>query len=133
MAPQSTCLVECSQFSLFRVATRAGWDSKRRLHPISGGGFTVANCEEPTGELVGQEWSGSQPDCHQRSTDDVHHEHLRVLVSRSPCEDIANPDLLGDQAKGHMHQQDQAQTELYEPHQAPSPFGTVNPVLECSQ
>jgi len=24
-----------------------------------------------------------------------------------------------------MHQQDQAQTELYEPHQAPSPFRTV--------
>ena len=77
---------------------RLEFDATRR------GGFTVANCEEPTGELVGQGWSGNQPDCHQRSTDDVHHEHLRVLVSRSPCEDIANPDLLGDQAKGHMRQ-----------------------------
>ena len=115
-----------SQFSLSHVATRVKRDSKRRLHPISGGGFTVANCEEPTGELVSQEWSGNEPDRHQRSSDDVHDEHLRVIVSRSLREDLANPDLLGDPAKGHIHQYDQAQTELHEPHQAPSPFGAVN-------
>jgi|FLLY01.1.fsa_nt_gi hypothetical protein len=62
----------------------------------------------------------------QRSTDDVQHEHLRALVSRSPRQDLPNPDLLGDQAEGHIRQHDQAQTELYEPRQAPSPFGTVN-------
>ena len=48
-------LVACSQFSLPRVTTGVRWDPYGRLHPISGGGSTVANCEEPTGELVGQE------------------------------------------------------------------------------
>lgn len=35
-------LVACSQFSLSPMATRVKWGSKRRLHPISGGGSTGA-------------------------------------------------------------------------------------------
>ena len=86
------------------------------------GGSTVVNCEG----LTGQEWSCNQPDCNQRSTDNVHHEDLWVFVSRSPREDLANPDLLGDQAIGHIHKDDQAHTGLYESHQAPSPSRAVN-------
>ena len=106
-----------SQFSW--PCTQLGSDGARR------GGSTVVNCEELTGELVGQEWAGNQPDCNQRSTDDVHHEDLWVFVFRSPREDLANPDLLGDQAIGHIYQDDQSHTGLYESHQAPSPSRTV--------